>query len=671
MDSYSHSLLIVDDDRQVLDMLLRILEQRGYRCRTAENVAQAKQALAEETFDLLLTDRYMPGGSGVDLIRYIQTHYAQTAAIMVTGVDDPELAKEVLDLGVYGFIVKPFARNLVLITVENALRRHRLELQEQRRTLQLEQEVVARTISLDEQVRFLQTLIDAIPIPVYYKDVNCVYLGCNQAFANMFKLPPEAIIGKQLTELLDPVLAGEYHQKDQELFQDGGVQVFEKEVVYADGSRGYGVYHKAAFRDREGAIAGLVGARFDITELKNAEQSLRISEESLRSIMDNLNIGVVMISPSLEILRSNRQMGKWFPGVGAKTGKHCYQVLINPQQQAPCEACPAQKVFELGELQEIMATMRTAQGERIFRVATSPIFDDADTITAAVELFEDVTDRLAAEREFRQAQKLEAIGQLAAGIAHEINTPVQYVGDNIRFLDDAFRDLVALNEKYTDLLKAVQTAGPVAAVIQALEEVIDQADVPFLLVEIPKTIQQSMDGISRIGEIVRAMKDFSHPGSEEKVHVDINRILASTLTVCRNEWKYVADVETDLAPGLPLVPCLAGEINQVFLNLIVNAAHAITDITENGTLGKGLIRLSTCIHDGWLEIRVADTGGGIPEAVQDRIFDPFFTTKKIGKGTGQGLAIARSVVVDKHQGTLCFETEVNKGTTFIVQLPLR
>ena len=558
----------------------------------------------------------------------------------------------------------------MLITVENALRRHRLELQEQRRTQQLEQEVVARTISLDEQVRFLQTLIDAIPIPVFYKDVNCVYLGCNQAFAKMFKLPPEAIVGKKITDLLAPVVASEYHQKDQELLQDGGVQVFEKEVFHSNGFRGCGLFHRAAFLDREGTVAGLVGVRLDITELKKAEQSLRLSEENLRSIMDNLNIGVMMISPSMEILRSNRQMGKWFPGVGAKTGKHCYQVLINPQQQVPCEGCPAKKVFDFGEAQEIMATMHTAQGERIFRVSTSPIFDDADMITAVVELFEDVTDRLAAEREFRQAQKLEAIGQLAAGIAHEINTPVQYVGDNIRFLDEAFRDLVALNEQYASLLKAVQRAEPVTALIHELEEVIAQADIPFLLDEIPKTIQQSMDGVSRIGEIVRAMKEFSHPGSEEKVHIDINRILASTITVSRNEWKYVADVETDLAPDLPLLPCLAGEINQVFLNLIVNAAHAINDITENGTMGKGLIRLSTCIRDGWLEIRVADTGGGIPEDVQDRIFDPFFTTKKIGKGTGQGLAIARSVVVDKHQGTLRFETEVGKGTTFIIQLPL-
>lgn len=280
---------------------------------------------------------------------------------------------------------------------------------------------------------------------------------------------------------------------------------------------------------------------------------------------------------------------------------------------------------------------------------------------------EDETKTL--QTQLLQAQKLEAIGTLAAGIAHEINSPVQYVGDNIRFLDEAFQAFIAINEQYARLLKAVKNQEQLTVLTQELEAVIDQADITYLLDEIPKTIQQSLDGVSQVGEIVRAMKEFSHPGTDEKVPVDINRILASSVTVSRNEWKYVADIETAFASALPLVPCLAGEISQVFLNLIVNAAHAIDAVTARG--GKGLIRLSTCVRDGWLEIRIADSGGGIPEAVQHRIFDPFFTTKKIGKGTGQGLAIARSVIVDKHQGTIRFATEAGKGTTFIVQLPLR
>ncbi|MBI3300896.1 MAG: HAMP domain-containing histidine kinase [Deltaproteobacteria bacterium] len=171
-------------------------------------------------------------------------------------------------------------------------------------------------------------------------------------------------------------------------------------------------------------------------------------------------------------------------------------------------------------------------------------------------------------------------------------------------------------------------------------------------------------------KIVRAMKEFSHPGSEEKVETDLNRAIETTITVARNEWKYVAELATDLDSSLPPVPCLPGEFNQVILNLIINAAHAIAVVVSEGSTSKGTITVSTR-HDGdWAEIRVSDTGTGIPEAIRAKIFAPFFTTKEVGKGTGQGLAIAHSVIVDKHKGTIGFETEVGRGTTFIIRLPL-
>ena len=166
------------------------------------------------------------------------------------------------------------------------------------------------------------------------------------------------------------------------------------------------------------------------------------------------------------------------------------------------------------------------------------------------------------------------------------------------------------------------------------------------------------------------MKDFSHPGSEDKTPLDLNRAIESTITVARNEWKYIADLETDFDPALPPVPCLPGEFNQAVLNLIVNAAHAIAAKFGDGAGGKGLITVKTRRDGDWADLRICDSGTGIPEAARGRIFEPFFTTKEVGKGTGQGLAIARSVVVDKHGGTIAFETESGKGTTFIVRLPL-
>jgi PAS domain S-box-containing protein len=260
----------------------------------------------------------------------------------------------------------------------------------------------------------------------------------------------------------------------------------------------------------------------------------------------------------------------------------------------------------------------------------------------------DITEQKKLDAQIAHALKLESIGQLAAGIAHEINTPTQFVSDNVRFLQDAFGDLL-------------RAAGAASA---------DAQDLAYLELEVPKALSDALGGLQRIATIVGAMKEFSHPGTGEKVAVDLNRNVESTVTVCRNEWKYVARLELDLSPSLPLVPCLPDELNQVVLNMVVNAAHAIGE-RYRGTPGKqGLIRVSTRESDGFAELRISDDGAGIPESVRHRVFEPFFTTKPVGKGTGQGLAIARSVVVDKHGGTVDFESEAGVGTTFVVRIPL-
>jgi len=206
--------------------------------------------------------------------------------------------------------------------------------------------------------------------------------------------------------------------------------------------------------------------------------------------------------------------------------------------------------------------------------------------------------------------------------------------------------------------------------IQKVTAAVERADAGYLLEEIPRAIDQTLEGVTRISTLVSAMKEFSHPGTKEKIPLDLNHAIESTITVARNEWKYVAELETEFDPSLPMVPCLPWEFNQVILNLIVNAAHAIADAVRQEGTQKGRIKVWTRNYLEWTEIRVQDTGSGIPEKIRSRVFDPFFTTKEIGKGTGQGLAIARSVVVDKHGGTIHFETEEGKGTTFIIRLPL-
>ncbi len=268
-----------------------------------------------------------------------------------------------------------------------------------------------------------------------------------------------------------------------------------------------------------------------------------------------------------------------------------------------------------------------------------------------------------------QAQKLEAVGRLAAGVAHEINTPLQYVGDNLVFVREGAAALGELLQLYHRLANAALNVPELSEIVTEIDAFTSESDVPFYLEEIPLAIGQSLSGVRTLSEIVQAMKEFSHPGSREKAATDVNRAIKNTLTVARTEWKYYAEMEVDLDPDLPPVPLLVAEFNQVIANLIVNAAHAIVDGCGGEVTEKGVIHISTQCRDGFVEIRIRDSGIGIPPSVSDKVFDPFFTTKEVGRGSGQGLSIARSVVVDKHDGTIDFES-TDHGTTFIVRLPL-
>ena len=270
------------------------------------------------------------------------------------------------------------------------------------------------------------------------------------------------------------------------------------------------------------------------------------------------------------------------------------------------------------------------------------------------------------ELELRVSQKLDAVGQLAAGIAHEINTPIQFVGDSVHFLQDGFEDLQRLLADYREAC-ATMTTGPQGEALMArLERAGEDADLAYLEERIPAAFKRTLEGVERVASIVRAMKEFAHPQTEQ-APADLNRALLTTLTVARNEYKYVADVETSLGT-LPLVVCNLSDLNQVFLNLIVNAAHAIED-AQAGRSEKGAIRIATSLDGESAVITISDTGSGIPSDVRTRIFDPFFTTKAVGRGSGQGLAIARTIV-DRHAGTLTFDSQVGAGTTFTIRLPV-
>ncbi|WP_127506102.1 PAS domain-containing sensor histidine kinase [Actinoplanes solisilvae] len=273
----------------------------------------------------------------------------------------------------------------------------------------------------------------------------------------------------------------------------------------------------------------------------------------------------------------------------------------------------------------------------------------------------DVTRISDLERQLNQTNRLEAIGQLAAGIAHEINTPIQFVSDNTRFVEQTFGQVL-------ELLQEAQTRF--AATDEEFAERLRDLDLEFLLAEVPTAITESLEGLSRVAQIVRAMKDFSHPG-RGRGDVDINRAVESTTQVARNEWKYHAELTLDLGGDVGLVSCYEGEVKQVILNLIVNAAHAIEAAAAQREGGLGHITIRTTRTPSTVEIAVSDDGTGMDEATRQRIFDPFFTTKEVGKGTGQGLSLAYASIVQKHGGTIQVDSSPGAGTTFIIAIPLQ
>ncbi|MGB1025483.1 MAG: sensor histidine kinase, partial [Rhodospirillaceae bacterium] len=292
----------------------------------------------------------------------------------------------------------------------------------------------------------------------------------------------------------------------------------------------------------------------------------------------------------------------------------------------------------------------------------------------AIAQFSSAERQAEMERDLREAQKLEAVGQLAGGIAHEINTPAQYIGDNLRFLSESQQDLITLLDQALTLVASLPALPDLAEPISALNALVEDLDLAYLRDEVPDATRQSQEGIAQISRIVLAMKEFSHPGSLDRSYADLNRGLENTVTISRNEWKHVAEVKLDLEDGLPTIPCRIGELNQAFLNLVVNAAHAIADkqrrpgAQPNAELGKITIRSAR--QGDMAVIQIQDTGSGIPERIRNRIFEPFFTTKEVGQGTGQGLSITRDIIVKKHGGAISFTSEVGKGSVFTVQLPL-
>jgi PAS domain S-box-containing protein len=412
--------------------------------------------------------------------------------------------------------------------------------------------------------------------------------------------------------------------------------------------------------DKAGELVEMIGLSQDITERKVAERELRLTKISLENASDavhwlDANGRFVYVNDA-----ACRCLGR------SREELLCLSVMdIDPSVRRLGWRTTWEQVKARRSL--TFESQNQAISGKLFPVEITANYVEFDGQEYSFAFVRDISERRELEAELRQAHKLEGIGQLSAGIAHEINTPTQFVTDDLTFLRDSWKAICKLLELYRGTIRNAPGGWPPGA-NAALDEAERELDMDFIVTEVPRAIEQSLDGAQRVAKIVRAMKAFSHPDSTEKTNTDLNRAIESTITVARNEWKYVAEVKTDFDEALPAVLCYPGDINQVILNVLVNAAHAIKE--RGNDAGKGLITIRTRTRGEFAEISVADTGTGIPEAISTRVFDPFFTTKEVGKGTGQGLSLAHSLIVKKHAGKIWFETEMGRGTTFFIDLPI-
>lgn len=491
----------------------------------------------------------------------------------------------------------------------------------------------------------------------------------NDAFTQLTGYTLTECEGRQRVDMLG---ADNVPDVDAEALSARGSQVFpEFETHTKDGRRRW--MRVALYRvlDDDGIVRWVTIER-DVTIRRNAEQASLIAKERAEALAHELSVekavltGVISSIPHLIFWKDARGMYQGhnaaflsMRGLTADidlTGKLEKNIGVSDDLGPILIELEARVLASSEPVVDHHATVTGPDGSpRTILMSVLPQPDAGGVIGIGA----DVTRLSNLERQLNQTNRLEAIGQLAAGIAHEINTPIQFVSDNTRFVEQSFGQIL-------ELVQDAETRF--AATDENFAERLRTIDLEFLLTEVPTAITESLEGLSRVAQIVHAMKDFSHPG-HGRGDVDVNRAVESTTQVARNEWKYHAELTLELGDDVGLVSCYEGELKQVILNLIVNAAHAIEGAATERAGGLGHITIRTVRTPSSVEIAVSDDGTGMDEATRQRIFDPFFTTKEVGKGTGQGLSMAYASIVQKHGGTIQVDSSPGAGTTFTIAIP--
>ena len=632
------NILYIDSNREVFEKTKTQLAEIDptYKVSWAGSAVPAQMILEKSRFDLVVSSYLLSDLDGISLLQRLRQAGNKIPYILISQQDSDEVKAKAADAGASDCIFRSKIQKD--ITPLDASIKEVLE----------EQKQAAGSVDV-QNLRQQAAFFNINPAPVMQAKYNGTIINHNIAAREIFN---EELKGRLLTDVFKGL-----NLYDIKIIANYGVSQLEQTI----GEDSFLFTFRA---DVESKTLYVFGS--NITDRIIAEGELRSAHNQNEILLASISSILISVDRNGYIQQWNTVAEKVFgSNFEENIGKKFAECGINWRQEEFIRKIPVFQRIKT-PLQIPSVRFRKPDGNDSFlAVNISPIKSGGFLLLA-----DDITERKVLEDQLSQAQKLEAIGQLAAGIAHEINTPTQYIGDNTHFVHDAFTDVLELMKGVQNLIAVHKQGGDTASIISQLELAAEDADIEYLMEEVPSAIDQSLEGIKRVTNIVKAMKEFSHPGSEEKTNLNLNKAIESTITVARNEWKYVADMETDLDPNLPSIPCYPGELNQVFLNIITNAAHAIGDVVGDGSQGKGKITITTKLEGNWVIVTIGDSGKGIPEKIRKKIFEPFFTTKEVGKGTGQGLAISHTVIVEKHQGRLNFESEPGKGTTFIIHLPV-
>lgn len=699
----SSPLILVVDDSKLIQLKLRdVLERDGYSVTEAGDGVQALDAYERLRPDIVLMDAIMPVMDGFTACARLQKLPGgdRTPVLMVTSLDDDKSVNLAFEAGATDFITKPIHWAVLRHRVHRLLRARKAEeiLKKRLAYEKMVSDISFLSLQIEDKSLFLKECLDIMGKNV---DVSRIFI---------YEYDPEAETAGNIFEWLAPGIIPRKDSlqdiplnyvswwinkiKDERLINCQDIEDISdergKEILRSLGVKS--MLGVSLDIENHPCYIGLDECRFnrswpdeDIDVLrviaqmiggalgrKQVENSLRKANVQIEQLLASISSVFIGVNWDNRIIQWNAAAERTFgiPAVIAE-GKPFYEcgicwdwnIIVKNIEEAK-EKITAKRLDDL-------RYTRPDGKEGLLGITLNPVAGEDNKPPGYVLLGTDITELKKIEAQLVFSQKMESIGQLAAGIAHEINTPMQYIGDNMVFLKNSFSQICEFFKLVNDLIEAADKGPVPPGLIETLKDIHIKLDINYLEGEIPEAIEQTQKGIRRVTELVLAMKEFSHPGAKEKMFSDINSAIEGTITISKNEWKYVADLETDLDRNLPRVYCVINELNQVILNMIVNAAQAIKEVLQPESLDKGKISITTRKRGEYVQIFISDTGNGIPESIIHKIYDPFFTTKDVGKGTGQGLSIAHDIIVNKHGGSINVESEMGKGTTFTLILPIK